>query len=246
MLRGLYAANTALVTQQMVETVVGNNLANLNTWGYKADAAALRSFREVLLWRLEGYGQSPVGTVGPGVAVDEVRTDFETGPLVFTGRRLDLALAGPGYFVLQDAAGEVYLTRCGALAVNAQGYLVTEHGHLVLGEGGPISVGAEEVSVGEDRVVRVAGEAVGRLLVVDVQGQAPEKVEAGLLRPPDRANLVALETPVKSGHLEQSNVDAVRAMVELLSAFRAYEAAQRVLRAQDETLGRSIEVGSLR
>jgi flagellar basal-body rod protein FlgG len=241
-------ANTALVAQQIKEGVIGQNLANVNTWGYKADRAVLRSFPEVWWWRLEGRGQTPVGTVGPGVAVEEVATDYQPGPLVFTGRTLDLALGGSGYFVVQDpAGGEIYFTRSGAFTLNAQGYLANEQGYLVLGHNGPLHVGAGEVSVDGGGTVRVAGEERGRLLVVDFpEGQYPQKLEAGLFRAPVQAQPTPVDTPVRSGYLEQANVDAVRTMVELLAAFRAYEAAQRVLRAQDETLGKAIEVGTWR
>ncbi|MGB9885507.1 MAG: flagellar hook-basal body protein [Moorellales bacterium] len=248
MLRGIYMANTALVTQQVREGVIGQNLANLSTWGYKADRAVLRSFPEVLWWRLEGYRQAPIGTVGPGVAVEEVATDYRPGPLVFTGRPLDLALAGNGYFVVQDPSGGGYFfTRSGTFGPNAQGYLTNEQGYLVMGYAGPIEVGGGEAKVYQDGRVEVGGEERGRLMVVDFPpGQYPQKLEAGLFRAPQEARPLPVDTSIRSGYLEQANVDAVRTMVELLAAFRAYEAAQRVLRAQDETLGRAIEIGAWR
>lgn len=248
MLRGLYAANTAMVSQQLRETVISQNLANINTPGYKADRAALQSFPEVLLWRLSGYQREPVGSAGFGAAVGAVETDYSSGPLQYTGRPLDVAIAGEGYFVVQDAKGETFLSRNGALAVNADGYLVTAQGHLVLGEGGPVQVGGAEVVIREDGTVLADGVESGRLLLVDVPDrQALRKAGENLFRVGNQAEVTTVQPPLKVGYLEQANVDPVQSLIDLLAAFRAYEAAQRVLRAQDELLGRAAsEVGTLR
>lgn len=248
MLRGLYAANTAMVSQQLKETVISQNLANINTAGYKADNVALQAFPEVLLWRLSGYQRQPIGTAGFGAAVGAIETDHSAGPLQFTGRPLDVAIAGDGYFVVQDAQGETFVSRNGAFAVNADGYLVNEQGYFVLGEGGPLQVGEAEVVIREDGTV-LAGEAeIGRLLLVDfADRQALSKAGDNLFRYGAQAEVTAVRPPLKAGYLEQANVDAVQSLIDLLSAFRAYEAAQRVLRAQDELLGRTVsEVGTLR
>jgi flagellar basal-body rod protein FlgG len=247
-LRGIYAANTAMVSQQLKEAVISQNLANLNTAGYKADAVAFRSFPEVLLWRLEGYREEAIGTASLGLAVGAMQTDHGEGPLLFTGRPLDVAIAGNGYFVVQDLQGNVFYTRSGAFNPNGEGYLVNEQGYYVLGEGGALWIGTADASILEDGTVMVGTEAVGRLLVVDfADRRALAKAGDNLFRLAGETGAGVVRPTLRSGYLEQANVDAVRSMVELLSAFRAYEAAQRALRAQDELLARAAgEVGVLR
>jgi flagellar basal-body rod protein FlgG len=244
----LYVANTAMVSQQLRQTVVSHNLANLSTVGYKADAAVLRAFPAALLWRLGGPERSPIGLAEFGVALGAVETDHRMGPLVFTGRPLDLAIAGEGYFVLQSPDGDLLYTRNGAFAINQEGYLVGEQGYRVLGEGGPLLVGTEEAEVLEDGTVRAGDESVGRLLVVEfVRMGALEKAGSSLFRAAGEADPTPVTPHLKAGFLEQSNVEAARAIVELFEAFRAYEASQRVLKAHDEFLGRAAqEIGALR
>lgn len=237
-----------MVSQQLKETVISQNLANLGTAGYKADAVAFRSFPEVLLWRLKGYREEPLGTAGFGVAVGACETDHQEGALIFTGRPLDVALVGPGYFVLQDQEGEIFYSRNGAFRPDASGYLVNEEGYFVLGDSGPLLVGAQDAVVREDGSVVAGGQERGRLLTVDFgDRRALTKVGGNLFRLAGETSVAEARPLYRSGYLEAANVEVVRSLVELLSAFRAYEAAQRVLRVQDELLARAAgEVGVLR
>jgi len=165
MLRGLYTAGCGMMAQAARNDVTANNLANVNTTGFKKDNIAYRSFPEQLLHRINDpndqgviaavsqlsgdntaadalramlAGTPPViGSLNTGAVVDEVRTWQENGTFQSTGHKFDLALAGEGMFVIETPAGERY-TRNGAFTLNPAGVLVNGEGHPVLAENGPI------------------------------------------------------------------------------------------------------------
>lgn len=165
MLRGLYTAGCGMMAQAARNDVIANNLANVNTTGFKKDNIAYRSFPEQLLYRINDQsdqgvmaaianlnsdntaadalramlaGAPPVvGTLNTGAVVDEVRTWQENGTFQFTGHKFDLALAGEGMFVLETPAGERY-TRNGSFTLNPAGVLVNGEGFPVLAESGPV------------------------------------------------------------------------------------------------------------
>ncbi len=140
--------------------------------------------------------------------------DATQGPLVRTGRNFDLALAGPGGFFVRDAQGGVVESRAGSFERDGRGRLVDARGRVLLGRDGPIAAGAE-ATIDARGIVRDGGEEVGRIR----------------LRP---------GTTVQSGFLETSNVDAVREMVDVLGAQRAFETAQKVLCAIDDARSKDV------
>src|SRR5690606_28887679 len=188
------------------------NLANLNTPGYKARRPALGEFGQLLLHRLDGSAV-PVGVVGLGPAVAAVDNDVTQGALRETGRPLDLALEGPGFFVVLTPEGARY-TRAGDFRRAADGTLVTAEGYIVLRETGRLQVITSHVPEKAQR---------------DAAGTFIPTTESG---PP----VPAAGYRVRQGFLEEANVDAVRAAVEMIDAFRAYEASQRVIQVHSETL----------
>lgn len=213
------------------------NLANLNTPGYKSRRPVLGEFGQLLIHRLDGAA-APMGTVGLGPAVTTVDNDVSQGALRETGRPFDVALEGPGFFTVETPEGVRY-TRAGDFRRAADGTLVTAEGFIVLGENGPLRVSEEPFEVRDDGTVFSGGRQVGRLLIVDFP--VPEQAErgvAGTFVPTVSSGpaLPAAGYRVRQGFLEEPNVDAVRATVEMIDAFRAYEASQRAVQAQSETM----------
>jgi flagellar basal-body rod protein FlgG len=195
--------------------ILANNLANASTAGFKADGVRVLA-----------------GAAGPTL---HPWTDYAPGPVEPTGRDLDVALAGDGFLVVQTPAGLRY-TRAGALQVDARGGLLTAGGHRVLGERGPVDVRSGAARITEEGTVLDGGRPVDTLRVVDFPRPYRLRKEGdGLLAPagpqveprPVAARLVP-------GALERSNVNPVRAAVEMLAVLRQYEAGQRALQAQDE------------
>lgn len=245
MLKGVYSAAASMVAEMRRQQTIANNLANLATAGYKQDGVTLAGFPSLDIWRT---GEQPIrlGPVGTGVIAAGGGLDLGQGPLRETGRALDVAIVGRGFFSVRTEQGTLY-TRAGSLQMLPDGTLTDAQGHPLLGEGGPIAVPQGEVTFGTDGTVYAAGQPVGRLLVVDApQPQSLTKVgdyllsyAAGAMQPVPEGGVNIVQ-----GYLEDSNVDGSGVMVDLMAATRAYEAAQRAARLQDGTLERAIqEVG---
>jgi flagellar basal-body rod protein FlgG len=146
--------------QQVRLDAISNNLANVDTDGYKRDVAVHKSFAELLLRRIndDGVALNPfgssdmapvVGKIGTGVENNEVFTEYEQGALKQTQNDFDLAMDGDGFFAVQTPYGERY-SRSGAFVLGKEGFLETKEGYPVLGENGPIQVKANNFKVDKD------------------------------------------------------------------------------------------------
>lgn len=213
---------------------IANDLANASTPGYKPDRSAQRSFGELLLSNKKTG--AVVGPMGLGAQIAEIRTDFSQGALKETGEPLDLALNGPGFFAVKTKEGIRY-TRNGQFMLDAEGRLTTAGGHAALDASGKeIRVpSGQNVAIGPDGTVTVAGKPTGKLAVVSLKD--PHKEGASLFSGKATA---ATDTTVRQGFLEQSAIDPVRTMIDMLASLRAFESTQRVIHAIDETLGKGI------
>src|SRR5574344_183528 len=160
MIRGWYTGASGMNAQQNRLDAISNNLANVDTAGYKRDITVSKSFPELLLRRMneDGVYQTPVGSadaapivgkIGLGVETNENYTDFEQGSFKETKTKSDVALAGKGFFTVQTPEGERY-TRNGNFIVGKEGILETKDGYPVLGENGPIQVNDDKFFVNED------------------------------------------------------------------------------------------------
>jgi flagellar basal-body rod protein FlgG len=234
MIRGLYVAAEGMAARQKAQDVLAMNLANVNTTGFKADRPVFETALQRILYRVEGTGATPIGTLSAGALLTTTYTDLQPGPLMRTGNPLDVAIEGEGYFAVQTPAGIRY-TRNGAFSLNAEGILITREGFPVLGTQGVIRLPrSATLEIGEDGSLRIDGKVVDRLQIVQ-----------GTMRKDTNGWLVGNATPVATprlitGMLEGANVNIVREMVEMIEYLRAYETHQRAIQAQDETLGRAI------
>ncbi len=250
-MRGLYLSEGAMLVQQSQLDNISNNLANLRTNGYKRDHNVETSFAEWMLYELypeEEQGRNrqlrPLGSKAHNVATHETVTSFAQGPLNVTGRNLDFALVGDGFFQVEGEE-EVLYTRNGRFELDEEGNLVTTEGYPVLGEGGPIQLESEEVYAHSD----------GTLYQVDEDGNTDEidtldiavfdLAEAGLEKygenyfttedAPDGEE----EFEVVQGFLEGSNANLAREMTDMMKVRRSYEAAQKIMITYDQILDRA-------
>jgi flagellar basal-body rod protein FlgG len=234
MIRGLYVAAEGMAARQKAQDVLAMNLANVNTTGFKADRPVFETALQRILYRVEGTGATPIGTLSAGALLTTTYTDLQPGPLMRTGNPLDVAIEGEGYFAVQTPAGIRY-TRNGAFSLNAEGILITREGFPVLGTQGVIRLPrSATLEIGEDGSLRIDGKVVDRLQIV--QGTMCKDTNGWLV-----GNATPVATPrLITGMLEGANVNIVREMVEMIEYLRAYETHQRAIQAQDETLGRAI------
>ena len=253
MVRGLYtAASGALVAQNTVD-VLANNLANVNTVGFKRSLLQVVDSQRMDIYRIQtdpgakagranGVGNAAlVGSLGMGALIFDTPVILDQGPLQTTDNPLDMALHGPGYFVLQTPDGNTRYTRNGGFVRNAQGGLVTENGDAVMGQNGPIQLGlAGEVQVKGDGSVYVNHQLIDKLRMVeflDPQNSRPE----GANRAGAATAVTASRTDVVQYHLERSNAEVVKTMTDLITAERLFDANTKVMQSEDELNGEAIQ-----
>jgi flagellar basal-body rod protein FlgF len=219
---GIYSALSGLQTRSARLDRLAADIANSGTSGYKAErgtniAVERASFSTML--------DSAVDVVAAPTHVD-----FSAGASAPTGRDLDMAIEGNGFFAIQTDGGVRY-TRNGHFTRNASGDLIAQDGSAVLGENGPITLPAGRVAVGTDGTITVDGTAAGRAQVVTFSDTTRLVREDGVRfrAPSDMTSLPATEYAVQSGSLEQSNVSLPDRMAQLAELSRSFEALQRGL-----------------
>lgn len=252
MIRGLYTASAGMQVEQIRQDVIANNLANMNTAGFKRDMAVLEAREKMAIRRtndpVSGDPLSPtrrtrIGELGMGVLVNTISKRFEAGPMRETTEPLDFALEGDGFFTLQDTNGQKLYTRAGDFVRSGDGLLIDKRGRPVLGQSGPIAIRAGvNVAVTLDGLVQVDGNPVDRLALArfDNPDADLEKVGDTAFRYRGAGEPGAAQAQVHQGKLEASNVNSLREMVDMIAAVRHYEANQRALQAEDETLGKAV------
>ncbi|AZR73851.1 flagellar basal-body rod protein FlgF [Anoxybacter fermentans] len=240
MLNGLYTVARGMIAFKRENDVLANNLANVNTTGFKSEQVVYQSFPEILMSRLDESGEHFIGSKGTGSKVVETFTNFQQGHLQKTDNPLDLAIEGPGFFVVQTPWGIAY-TRSGHFTLNQFGQLVTEDGYPVLGENGPIETFGKPIAVGEDGIIEIDGVQSDRIRLVDFADlQQLEKVGKNLYRAGGGIRETRAEGLVRQGYLEGSNVNVILGMTQLITATRLYEVSQKMIQSQDETLSKAV------
>ncbi len=247
MIKGLYISSSSMITNGERLNIISNNLANVNSSGYKLDEGVLRSFPEVFISRVEGRRTTELGKIGTGVVLEESFTDFKQGALLHTEVPLDLALEGRGFFVIQTPNGLRY-TRDGNFTLNTSGQVVTQQGYPVMGERGPLqTIEGRDISVARDGRLFLGDIRGDRLLVVDFPDyNSLEKIGDNLYQNQLEGEPV-VDYTIRQGFLENSNVNVVREMVKMIQVNRYYEANQKVISMMDSTLDKAINsVGNVR
>ncbi len=253
MKRGLYTASTGMTTQMQRMDVISNNLANVNTTGYKRDDATIRSFDDILLERVnepkDQYG-SPhfnpqIGTLGFGVTIDKVTTDFTTGSHIRTESGLDFAIDGDAFFAIsvpqKDGTEKELYTRNGSFKLTDDGFVVTPQGYKVLGENGPINLGEYKAmpSVAKNGEIVMNDETVAKFKIVSFEENTElRKINDDYYDVTENAKQKYNDFTVRQGYLENSNVNSVREMVEMISLQRNYEANQKSIQTADNIMSK--------
>ena len=226
----------ALVQQMQFQwqrhEVLANNLANTSTPGFKRDDVALVP-DEAVAQQTRATSVVPMPAGGAMLQW----TDFSQGYLQGTGRTLDAAINGKGFFVVEGPGGASRYTRSGAFTVGNNGVLVAPSGAPVLGRNGPITLTSSNVSFGPAGEVFDNGRLVDTLRVVDFpRPYRFNKEGQGLLSPVDPTvePTAAQGYEIAGGSLEASNVGTVQMMVSMIDVLRTYETAQRAMQANDE------------
>ncbi|MBI2720111.1 MAG: flagellar basal-body rod protein FlgG [Rhizobiales bacterium] len=255
-MRALSIAATGMSAQQLNVEVIANNIANINTTGFKRSRAEFTD----LLYQIEringapdrnGQGGVPEGAqLGLGVRLTAIRALNIQGPLAETGNKLDLAINGPGWFQITGTDGETLYTRAGAFNTNAAGEVVTADGN-VLDPAITVPAGTIGVQVNQTGQVfaQVGGQSdvteIGQITLANFANPAGlEALGGNRYRASQASGPAVTGLPgdpafgtIAQGYLEQSNVDPVKEITALISAQRAYEMNSKVIQAADDMAG---------
>lgn len=210
---------------------IANNLANSNTAGFKKN---VNSFRNILNNAVAGQATSKAASIKNDVGID-----FSSGAMLQTDRRLDLAIDGEGFFTVNTAKGPVY-TRAGSFTLNNNGMLVDRQGQIVSSDTGPVTipqnVDVSEVTIASDGTISAREEILGKLRITNF-------ADTSQLRSIGAGNFVstvgAQQAPadnvkIVQGYSEQSNVNAVEELVNLIRVSRLYEANAKTISMNDD------------
>lgn len=246
MIKGLYAAASGMVANDMREAVIANNIANAATTGFRRQEPVQKGFYDLFVNKLTRPPRFNMDKApGGGVKVEETFTNTTGGPINVTEDPLNVALMGPGFLSVETPGGERY-TRCGKFGIDQDQDLETSDGYKVMSaDGGPINVEGNRITIGADGTVSVDGVVRGKLKVTEFedphmlthQGETLYQAsDAALQRSAEAAN-----TSVVHKALEYSNVNLPQEMIGMILGLRAYNANQKVITSVDETLTRLIE-----
>lgn len=213
------SAAAALQMLERRQQVVANNLANASTRGFKAETAFAR-------------------IMGDAIATTDTSLNLSQGTLTETHNPLDLAIEGDGFFVTQTPGGE-RLVRSGSFHLDPDRKLIDDHGNAVLGEDGPITLPPGIAEVDETGLVKVNGKPLQRLRMERVPEGTQLEHEGGTQFVPvaGRQAVPPAERAVRQGFVEESNVNPMSAMTEMLEILHRYGAAQKTLTTIDAVRG---------
>lgn len=238
---GFYISAEGAQVQSRRMEVISNNLANVDTPGFKRDLAIFQArFAEAIQQGEAVPGAGGVDDVGGGVLLRGTKTDFSPGPLERTGLATDLAIDGDGFFLVRKGNQE-FLTRAGNFRLTSVGELVTQDGYSVLGEDGePILIDPTlgPWSFTPDGMLQQAGASTALAMVRPQSLGDLAKVGENLFEPlADVRPLEPSERHLALGYLEKSTVRATAEMMEMIEASRAFEANVALIRHQDAVIG---------
>lgn len=253
----LYTAATGMESLQTKLDVIANNLANVNTVGFKKDRANFEDLfyrQETLPGVQDSAGQTtPVGVaIGLGSRVSSIQTDFNQGAFQQTGRQLDVAIAGNGFFQVQDPSGQIYYTRAGNFSVNANQQLVIGSAATGRVVDPPITIPQDSTNVviepGGRVMVQQANnpslQQAGQMsLALFINPQGLLKLGENLYAQSDASNTPQQVNPGLNGAgmlrqniLEASNVEPVQELIDLITTQRAFELNSQAVQAGDQML----------
>lgn len=259
MIRGLYTSGYSMITLNRKMDALTNNMANVNTNGFKKDTVVFEEFSDVLAKRFFDSGNVPsgrpvnIGNMSLYNDIAEVHTDFTQGALESTGMSTDAAISGDDsafFCVAVPDANNVYreyYTRDGSFKLDPAGRLVTKDGYAVMGNNGAITLAGSDFTISERGEIIQNGETIDTLKIRKFQNpETLRKYGMNLSTVTNESQDAPFEGTIQQGYVERSNVDSVKEMVDMITVLRAYESNQKLIQYQDSTLEKAVnEVGRL-
>jgi flagellar basal-body rod protein FlgG len=247
MIRGIYTTALGMNVQIARLDTLSNNLANINTPGFKKDRVLAEPFMNLLQLSIRqtgiastNNGRFPLGGTNLGAVVKQVATDFSPGPLRETGNNTDFALSRPGFFVLVDPENEddIYYTRSGNFHLDEEGFLVSDGGYRVVGENGPLQISdSERFTVDGKGNITENENVTGKFYIVTFNNPGSlERIGSNLYRAREQEPEQVADPGLMQRFLESANVEPVEEMMYMINVARAYETGQKIIQSQDGML----------
>ncbi|MBS3872643.1 MAG: flagellar hook-basal body complex protein [Firmicutes bacterium] len=246
MLRGLYQATAAMVVAKAKQENISGNISNVETVGFKRQVLSEEIFSQAMLMANVGTNSTALGGATARAAVSEPELDWTRGQVTASDSPYHLALVGRGLFAV-ERDGEVRFTRAGDFRLDASGYITDAFGgRLLLSDGNPLRTAGESFRVAENGEVFLNDTSVGFVQVADfaelgdlTKDENGQFIAAGAATP-------AAEVQIKQHHLELSNVDLAKEIMDMLLVSRVFQSAQRIVSAYDQLMERTSNIGSAR
>jgi flagellar basal-body rod protein FlgG len=257
MTRGLYTAYTGMYNEQKRLDIITNNLANSATIGYKEEQVTSQAFKELLFYKIKdrstGFVDEPIGNMSLGVKIGETYTNWDQGSLRQTENTYDVAIEGNGFFTVRvtNANGEdkTYYTRNGTFNCTTDGYIVDSDGNHIQGSSGDLQVptDAANIVIDQDGAIYADDVYVDTIQITDFEDYNYLKQYGdNFWEAVDGATTKEGSYTLEQGYTEQSNVNVIDQMVDMITITRAYEAGQKMIQTQDSLLSQSVsQVGKV-
>ncbi len=249
MLQGFYTAASGMLMQQRNLNLVANNLANVETPGYKSSRLLSNTFQQTLLTRFEDYNDGRVGVGDPVRIVREVADLFTAGPIIETSRPFDFAITGEGYFNVQAENGETYITRDGMFDLDENGFLIKRDGGFVLGSNGQrLQVNTSDIEVSDMGVITnsITGANLGTLAItVPAENATILESRNSMYRVEGGAGAQSADPELVQGAYEDSNVNMGDELTTMTMVQRNFSSASQALKIIDQTYAKAVNIASL-
>jgi len=246
----IYVSAAGALNHQKKLEILANNIANVNTTGFKKDRTTFRIY-DLKSSAADNSATSDIGKREPFLPLlSGTQPIFSQGGMRQTGNTLDMAIEGEGFFSIQTPDGVRY-TRNGSFNLNKDGVLVTKDGFPVLGDGGEIKIDDDDkiFTVDYEGTISVDEKQIGKLNIVDFsRPYTLSKAGNTLFELKDKGSkeITAERFQINQGYLELSNVDVITSMTEMIETFRGYESYQKVIKSIDDVNGKAInEIGRI-
>lgn len=244
MVRGFYALGSGMLTQSRILSGISNNLANLETPGYKKKEVSVTTFGNMVINRVDSQ-KTPIGSMSMIAAADKTNTIHSEGTLKSTERNLDFAIQGEGFFAVQGQNGTVY-TRNGSFNVDDQGYLILKGQGRVLGNNGPIHIGTDNFTADSQGNLSLNGNVTDKIAVYNFADYNNLKTTGeGMFTAAGGAAL--MQNPnILWKSIEGSNVDSAEEMTNAISAQRNLQTCSQAIKMYDQVLARAVtDIGKI-
>lgn len=239
---GMYISAEGAAAQAQRLEVIANNLANVDTAGFKPDVPTFQArFAEAIQRGHAQPGNRSINDVGGGVKINGVATNYSMGELKHTGNDLDFAINGKGFFQIRGDDGQQYLSRAGDFALDTQGRLVTQYGHrpVLDQQGSEIQLTPNlPWSISQDGFISQSGNIHALGLSQPESLDELVKIGNNLFKPTGNLKPLDLaERSIRQGYLEMSGASPVRQMMSMIETTRAFQANTQMIQNQDSMSG---------